>query len=405
MRANTFFLMLVAACGAEPLGSTSTDASGLTGANSSGETTGTDAPTVASTVASTEPASDASGSGGATDSGGTTDAPTSTSTGDPGGTTTDETDTGGAVPGAFCEPIPACDGPPPTLPGQLPEDSGYSRGRDMFYIDGAPQWVLAKFTKWGFPLDTDIVGGTVHVFLDRDCAGEWIEIGTAVTTDDGDHALVEGVEDSGGRVYFEIPADQALGLGRHRVYLIEDSEWETAELLIDVVPKGTPFFVSDVDGTLTTSENEEAWDFLIDVLPDANPFAAEALSLLASKGYRPGYITARPEWLDRRTREFLQVRGFPRGIMHTTTVYEGANGNSAALYKSGEFAMLRNKGLVPAYVFGNKDSDALAFDNAMIQPLDHRVFFQYTDVGYGGRRIESYEELLDEFDLLPNLCD
>ncbi|MBL9107018.1 MAG: phosphatidylinositol transfer protein [Myxococcales bacterium] len=392
--------LMLAACGAEPIGSSATNQTEAASISTDVGTTA-DAPT---TDAPTDGSGDASA---------TADAPTSApaSTGEP--ATTDATTsepttgdpTGEPTPGAFCEPVPACDAPPPTLPGQEPESSGYSRGRDMFYVDGEPQWVLGKFTKWGFPADKDIVGGTVHVFLDRDCAGEWVELGTTVTTDDGDHPIVEGVEDSGGRVYFEIPADQALALGRHRVYMIEDSEWESAELLIDVVPAGAPFFISDVDGTLTTSENEEAWDFLNDTLPDANPFAAEALSLLASKGYRPGYITARPEWLDRRTREFLATRGFPRGIMHTTLIYEGAMGDSAALYKSGEFAQLRQKGLVPAWVFGNKDSDALAFDNAMIDPPDHRVFFQYTDATYGGRRIDSYEELLAEFELLPDLCD
>lgn len=400
MRAHASFVAFVVvaavACGTEPVGST---------AGTQTTPTGVTIDTAGTTDAASGSTSDAPTGGtdgmSADDTGG---APTTTAdpTADP---TTTGDPTGGATPGAFCEPIPACDGPPPTLPGQEPESSGYSRGRDMFYIDGAPQWVLAKFTKWGFPTDKDIVGGTVHIFIDRDCAGDWIEVGTAVTTNDGDHAIVEGVEDSGGRVYFEIPGDQALGLGRHRVHLIEDSEWETADLLIDVVPEGTPFFISDVDGTLTTSENEEAWDFLKDTLPDANPFAPEALSLLASKGYRPGYITARPEWLDRRTREFLDVHGFPRGIMHTTLVYEGAMGDSAALYKSGEFALLRQKGLVPAWVFGNKESDALAFDNAMIQPIDHRVFFQFDDVEYGGRRIESYADLLDEFERLPDLCD
>lgn len=72
-------------------------------------------------------------------------------------------------------------------------------------------------------------------------------------------------------------------------------------------------------------------------------------------------------------------------------------------YKTGEFAMLAKKGLVPSFVFGNKASDGTAFDNAGVQPLDHRIFFQYTDVE-GGRRIESYEELLAEFEALPDLC-
>ena len=79
------------------------------------------------------------------------------------------------------------------------------------------------------------------------------------------------------------------------------------ELFIEVVPPGTPMFVTDVDGTLTTSENEEAYDFLVDNLPDANPSAPEALSLLASKGYRPMYITARPEWLKWPSSHFHSV--------------------------------------------------------------------------------------------------
>jgi hypothetical protein len=386
--------VLLLACGAEPIGSSaSTTAPTTADATSSGGSTD---------VAPSTGVDPGTSSGGASES--MTGTPTTggPDTGDTSGTD----DTGdGPTPGAFCPPIPACDDPPPTLPGQQPEESGYSRGRDMLYVEGDPQWVLAKFTHLGWPLDKDMVGATVRVFLQRGCAGDWLDLGTTVTTDDGDHPIVEGVEDSGGRVYFQIPAEHTLGPGRHRVHLIEDSEFETADLLIDVVPAGAPFFVSDVDGTLTTSENEEAWDFLVDTIPDANPFAAQALTLLASKGYRPFYITARPEWLHRRTHEFVELRGFPPGLVHTTTVYEGATGNAAALYKSGEFALLEQKGLVPAWVFGNKDSDALAFDNAGVQPLDHRVFFQFTDAEYGGRRIDSYEELLAEFEALPSLCE
>jgi hypothetical protein len=392
-------LTLLTACGAEPIGSTASDTTAITSDSANpGDTTAPDPAGSSSETTDAPPTSSAS-EGMTDDTGDTPTTGPAPTTGEP-----EETTTGGAVPGAFCGPIPACDAAPPKVPGQGEEDSGYSRGRDMLYVEGQPQWVLGKFTKWGFPSDKDVVGSTVHVFLDRGCAGAWIELGTTVTTDDGEHPIVEGIEDSGGRVYFQIPADQALEVGRHRIHMVEEDNWETAEALIDVVPAGAPLFVSDVDGTLTTSENEEAYDFLIDTIPDANPFAAEALSLLASKGYRPMYITARPEWLDRRTREFVELHDFPQGIIHTTTTYTGANGDAAALYKSGEFAMLKGKGLVPSYVFGNKDSDALAFDNAGITPLDHRVFFQFTDAAHGGRRIESYEELLAEFEALPDLC-
>ena len=404
----TLIFLGLSACGTEPIGSSATNDTGNTasmgtsvsvGDASTGDTDATDT--------ATPTGSDSEGMTGEPTTGtpttqdpSTTDDPT---TADP--STGDDTTTGGAVPGAFCGPIPTCDATPPKLPGQGAEDSGYSRGRDMFYVEGEPQWVLAKFTKWGFPIDKDVVGSTVHIFLERGCAGAWEELGTTVTTDDGEHPLVEGVEDSGGRVYFQIPADKLLGPGRHRIHMVDEDEWETAEAIIDIVPAGAPFFVSDIDGTLTTSENEEAWDFLLDTIPDANPSSAAALSLLASKGYRPMYLTARPEWLDRRSREFVALRGFPPGIIHTTTIYEGATGEPAAAYKTGEFELLAAKGLVPTFVFGNKDSDALAFDNAGVLPLDHRVFFQYTDAMFGGRRIESYAELLAEFEALPDLCD
>lgn len=402
MRLSLLWLGLVTvACGGDTNTSVTGDATtGIATTSPSSEpgTTG-DTPT-------TDPGPTSGASEGMTGDGTTTTTPPTTSeaTTDPTTDTTGDT-TGGAVPGAFCEPIPACDGPPPMVPGQGPEDSGYSRARDMMYVEGEDQWILAKFTKWGFPSDKDVIGSTVHVFLDRDCSGPWIELGTTVTTDDGDHPVIEGVPDSGGRVYFQIPEDQKLGLGRHRVHLVDEDEWETADALIDIVPAGAPFFVSDVDGTLTISENEEAYEFLAGDIPAANPFAAQALSILVSKGYRPMYLTARPEWLDRRTREFVKIHNFPQGIIHTTTIYEGANGDAAALYKSGEFAMLAQKGLVPAFVFGNKDSDALAYDNAGVSPLDHRFFFQFTDAEFGGRRIESYEELIVEFEALPDLCE
>lgn len=311
---------------------------------------------------------------------------------------------GGPTPGALCDPIPACDAAPPKVPGQGAEESELSRGRDMFYVEGEDQWVIAKFTKWGFPLDKDIEGVPVHIFLDRGCAGAWEELGVAVTTVEGEHPTVEGVDDTGGRVYFKIPEADRLEPGRHRLHLVVEESWNTAEVRIDVVPAGAPFFVSDVDGTLTTSENAEAWDFLLGTIPDPHPFAAEALSLLASKGYRPMYITARPEWLDRRTREFVALHGFPPGLIHTTLTFTGGTGDTAVAYKTEELAMLADKGLVPSWLFGNKDSDAEAFDTAGVPP-ERRIFFQFTDAVHGGRRIESYEELLDEFAALPDLCD
>ncbi|MCA9691735.1 MAG: phosphatidylinositol transfer protein [Myxococcales bacterium] len=322
--------------------------------------------------------------------------------------TTDDTDTATdtddpfePVPGALCDPVPSCEA---ALPGDLDiKEALNHRGRDMFYVEGEDQWVLAKFAEFGI-LDFDLHEEEVSIYLLRGCVGDWEFLGTAYTSNDGDNPTVEGVEDTGGRIYFKIPQDKALAPGRHRVHMIVESENSRADQYIDVVPAGAPIFVSDIDGTLTTAEFEEFADLLIGDIPDANPFAAEALTLLAGKGYRPMYVTARPEFLYKRSREFVRLRGFPNGIIHTTLSKDGALGGEAITYKTEELARLANKGLVPTFVFGNTDSDAQAYENGQIEPLDHRVFFQYTDA-FGGRRIESYQELLAEFAALPDLCE
>jgi phosphatidate phosphatase PAH1 len=214
---------------------------------------------------------------------------------------------------------------------------------------------------------------------------------------------VEGVEDTGGRLYFPIPAEATLGVGRHRLHLVVKGDLSSTEQYIEVLPADTPVFVTDIDGTLTTFETEAFTDLLLGQIPDANPSSAEALTVLASKGIRPFYLTARPEWLMERTREFLAARGYPAGIAHTTLSKIGATGSAAVTYKTSELAALLAKGFVPTWAFGNTDSDATAYQNAGLAPLDHRIFFQFDDP-HGGRRIDDYGELLGEFGALPSIC-
>ncbi len=391
------------------------------GCGDDGRTTAgvTDASTTAGSAASSDAASTDStagtgdntngtgstGSGGAT--GTTTAATTNGSAATDATTTTTDPDTDSTTdgwtptPGALCEPIPNCLA---ALPGDpdIPDALNH-RGRDMFYVEGEDQWVLAKFAEAGL-LDFDLEDEEVELYVLRGCEGDFEYLGTATTTDDGDHPTIEGIEDTGGRLYFKIPEDQKLGPGRHRIHMILTSDNSRADQYIDVVPPGAPMFVSDVDGTLTTAEFEEFIDLLIGDIPDSNDFANEALTILREKGYRPMYITARPEFLYKRTREFVETRGFPNGIIHTSLSKDGALGDEAITYKTNEFAMLEAKGLKPAFVFGNTESDAEAYHNADIQPLEHRIFFQFDDP-FGGRTINSYSELLEEFEALPDHCE
>jgi hypothetical protein len=284
-----------------------------------------------------------------------------------------------------------------------PSSFALHRGRDLVLNPGDKQWALGKFS-YGLN-DNDLEDERVDIYLLRECSEEWELLGSELTTDDdffgnGPHAEVEGVEDDGGRVYYEIPASKKLGVGRHRIHFVVRGDLTATDQLIEVVPPGTPFYLSDVDGTLTISETAEFPALLSGELPETHADASAALAVLAKKGYHPMYVTARPDFLLQRTREFLDAHGFPRGIVHTTMSTTGANGDAAVEYKTGELATLAGRGVTPVYVFGNTETDAEAYDNAGIKPLDHRIFYQFTDEVFGGRRIEEYTELLTEFEAL-----
>jgi len=323
-------------------------------------------------------------------------------------------DISGGVPGAWCQPIPACDAAPPDPGPKLDWNHTLSaitaaagtpnhRGRDLFLNPGEPQWIIGKFA-YGLS-DKDIKDERVDVYLLRDCGQSWELLGSTHTTEEDQHATVEGVEDSGGHVYLEIPADKALGPGRHRVRLVVRGDLSATDLFIEVVPPGTPMFVSDVDGTLTGTETEEFTALLSGELPDMHSDAPAVFHALVAKGYHPMYLTARPEWLVGRTRQFVDTYGFPPGIVHTTLTLTGATGASAATYKTAELAGLTERGMLPAWAFGNTETDAEAYDSAGVMPIGQRVFYQFNDAIFGGRRIESYTELLAEVEALPSLCE
>ncbi|MFO0741071.1 MAG: phosphatidylinositol transfer protein [Labilithrix sp.] len=311
-----------------------------------------------------------------------------------------------------CQPLNACEAPSwsyeprgweHTIASSVVTHLGdpHHRGRDMFYVPGEKQTVHAKFT---YSLtDKDLHGEEVDVFVQRDCASGWEKLGTAVTTKDGEHPTVDGVADNGGRIYFEIPESKRLGPGRHRVRSVVAGDGTYADSFLDIVEPGTPIVVSDVDGTLTSSENVEYLDLLRGRVSETHEGAPQALSTLASKGYRVMYLTARPEILTSRTRAFLTERGFPIGVVHTSTNTTGAGvGPSAATYKSDELALLEKKGLVVTYGFGNRTTDADAYATVVSDP-QHRVLYQL-DEPFTGRRIESYTEIVPALQHEKTVC-
>lgn len=241
------------------------------------------------------------------------------------------------------------------------------RARDVLVTEGKPIWILAKFAY--SILDADLKEEPIDVYLSEGCTGDWKKITTVKTSKDDQNTAVEGVADSGGRIYLDLGSlGIKLPVGRHRVILQVPADGSYTEMSITVIPTNQQVVVTDIDGTLTSSELAAATE-IIGQQPSSHESAAAMMQAFAKRDYQIFYLTARPEWLMQKTREWLKDKGFPPGTIHTTNSKAGATGDAASKFKMDELSLLKlNTGLVPAFAFGNKPSDAKAFGEQGINP-------------------------------------
>lgn len=316
---------------------------------------------------------------------------------------------------AGCDLPPVCDAPLPPLgsPRGFRHTSSEitaalgsprHRGRDLFILEGDDAWALGKFAYGA--LDDDIKDEDVDVYLERGCSGSWTFVGTYPTTDDGDHETVHGVEDTGGRVFVNLTEEglPLLERGRHRLLMVVGGDLSSAEQLIEVVHPEAKVVVTDIDGTLTSSEYAALTDVVGLPPAEAHPGASEVMNAFAERGYHLFYLTARPEWMMPLTREWLPMRGFPPGVLHTTLSKAGALGGDAVAYKTAELAWLQDHtGIVPTYGFGNKDSDVEAYVNGGVEPS--RCYYYDLDGDLqGGNAHSDYEGLVGMAESSPVAC-
>ncbi len=317
-----------------------------------------------------------------------------------------------------CLPPPDCNVPTPPLGpargwrnvlSQVTALSGprRHRGRDLFLLEGQAAWILGKFAYGA--LDGDIQDEDVDVYLLRDCGSgtPWESLGTYRTTKDGAHPTVEGVEDTGGRIFVNLADTGAepLGMGRHRILMVLAGDLSTTDQYFEVLSPDAAIVVTDVDGTLTTSEYASATDVIGLPISEAHVGSPEVMRTFADRGYHLFYLTARAEWMTPITREFLAKRKFPEGVVHTTLTGLGATGGAATDYKTRELADLAAKtGITPSYAFGNKDSDVQAYTNAGIDP-SHCYYYELGTDPKGGTDHGDYAALVPMAWSAPLACE
>ncbi len=222
------------------------------------------------------------------------------------------------------------------------------RGIDMIASEDDAQQLIAGKLAHG-KADKDIEDEDAEVFACVD--GKWKSAGVARTNDDG---------------RFEIVVARPLPTGMRDLYVASLGDASGSYFVGYVAPRGTGVVVSDIDGTLSWSENSIINQVVTRSHDIKNrPHAPQALAALP---YPIVYTTARGDVFSNLTRTWLTRHGFPRGLLRLARGAFAKPGEAAIAYKT---ATLRSLAVPIVAGIGNRKSDITA----------------YTNVGLDGRRI------------------
>lgn len=230
-------------------------------------------------------------------------------------------------------------------------DANHS-AQDVLAVADRPAAVVGKFS-YGL-ISKDLEGEAVKAWV-WDCSS-WIAVGTAIT-------------DSDGRI--SQPVDPALPVGVYdvRLQVVGDASLTASTLWI--LPAGTHLVVSDIDGTLTTSDSELFREILDGShVPEAYPGGADLLDAHVALGHIVVYLTGRPYVLTDITRGWLVDIDFPLGALHVVDDVIDIIPSDAhvAVYKRAFLDQLLAAGFVIDHAYGNATTDITAYLGAGVPP-------------------------------------
>ena len=165
--------------------------------------------------------------------------------------------------------------------------------------------------------------------------------------------------DDEGRMSLALEGSTRLPIGMRDLYIAAAGDGTGAYFVGYVAPRGTKLVVTDVDGTLSWSENS-----IIKTVASRDhdikhrPNAPEALAKLP---YPIVYTTARGDVLVNITRDWLSRHGFPRGLLRLSRGLFSRPGANALAYKQ---KILKTIAVPIVAGIGNRKSDITAYTSA-----------------------------------------
>lgn len=262
------------------------------------------------------------------------------------------------------------------------------RGIDLVASAEAATQTLAGEISYG-PIDKALHDEDVELWACR--SGSWQRLGTATTDDDG---------------HFEYTLSGAnrLPVGQRSIFVSVLGDRSSVLMLAQVLPSGGKIAVSDVDGTLTTYENEFPESLITGAAVKAHDGAPEAFAALAQNCYHPVYLTARGSVFTEPTRSWLKERGFPVGALRLAPNLITIPGDATVEYKASTMAALQASGVGIAVGNGNRTSDASAYqqigvarDHIFLKRAEYASEIDPVIAAGNAKGVDSYRSLIPVF--------
>lgn len=198
---------------------------------------------------------------------------------------------------------------------------------------------------------TPLPGEFVSLWFYDVMGAKWQTLGRTQTDADG---------------YYDLPMTGFKAPLDAPVYAVLEADGSCGEHYDYLMPSGTKFVVTDIDGTMTFSD-DELFKQIDDgtYVPLQNQSADALMNKWATKGYQVVYLTARPHLFRAETRRWLADLGFPAGPVITANSL--VFGDSAREYKGAWVKRMTNDfGWDVVAAYGNAESDIQAYEDAGI---------------------------------------
>lgn len=177
--------------------------------------------------------------------------------------------------------------------------------------------------------------------------GAWRLLATGLTNDDGRFEVV-------------LEGKARVPVGMRDLYVASTIDGTGAWAVGYVAPKDARIVITDIDGTISESEDAIVEQVTSGTDIDHRPHAPEALAKLP---HVIVYVSSRGDVFTETTRTWLTSHGFPRGLLRLGRGVFVPSGDRSVDYKT---AVLRALTIPIAAGIGNRASDIAAYSRAKI---------------------------------------